>query len=55
VILQQYFTYFYLSWHADLANFGEFYRPAVKRLKTGFLYAAGDAPGKTGLKRTIDY
>jgi hypothetical protein len=51
VILQQYFTYFYLSGNADLTNFYEFNCPAIKRLKTGFLSAAGDAPGKTDLKK----
>jgi hypothetical protein len=55
VILQRYFIYFYLSGQADLTNFGEFCRPAVKRLKTGFLSASGDVPGKTGLKRTLSH
>jgi len=36
-----------------LTNFGEFYYPALKRLKTGFLSAAGDVTGKTGLKRIM--
>jgi len=40
---------------ADLTNFGEFYRPALKRLKTGFLSAFGDAPCKTSLKRTLSH
>jgi len=51
VILQQYFTYFFLSGNADLRNFYEFYYPAIKRLKTGFLSTAGNAVSKTGLKK----
>src|SRR4030042_2970077 len=53
MILQRYFTYFYLAGHADFMNFRKFYYPPITRLKTGFLYAAGDAPGKTSLKTVI--
>ncbi len=53
MVLQQYFTYFYLSGNIDLANFYEFYYPAIKRLKTGLLSAAGDVPGKPDLKRIM--
>jgi hypothetical protein len=54
MILQRYFTYFYLSGHADFMNFRKFQYPPITRLKTGFLSAADDAPGKTSLKTTIN-
>lgn len=50
MILQWYFTYFHMSGEADLTNFGEFCRPAVKRLKTGFLSAPAMFPVKPARK-----
>jgi len=55
VILQRYFTYFHLSVQTDLTNYGEFYRPAVNEAEKGIFIRRSDAPGKTGLKRTLSH
>jgi hypothetical protein len=38
-----------------LTNYGEFYRPAVNEAEKGIFIRRSDAPGKTGLKRTLSH